>query len=366
MPAQFGAYNPTGLPVNRFISNKDGNGNRVTPVWQPWPGERLSLAVDKPAGVDGQTVTVQTSRVLVNEGVRANDVSLSLAIRSSRGVPHQIKLPEGAEVQELSIDNVKQRVQLDDNVLTVLLKPGTQDVVVTWREESNQPLRYAFPEIDLNLPSVNAHSQINLPGNKWVLWVSGPVLGPAVLFWSVLAALFLLSLALGRSKLTPLKTWQWFLLAIGLSQTSPTLILVVVAGLVGLSLRERLDVDLSRMRFNLMQLSLIGLALLSLMIIVGAVANGLLGRPDMQIAGNGSRSTVLKWFQDRSSQTLPQPEVISVPIWVYRILMLAWATWLAKSLLNWIQWGWQALSKGELWRGKEVVVESESERETET
>jgi len=341
-----------GLPVNRFSSSQANGQQRVIPVWQPWPGEVLTLDIDRPAGVAGQTVTIQSSKVSVTAGKRANDVTLNLSVRSSRGIQHQIRLPDNAEVQELEIDEVKQRVQVDNNMLSLLLKPGKQDISIKWREPNPQAMTYAFPAIDLQLPSVNAHASVRFPRDRWVLWANGPVLGPAVLFWSVLSALLVLSIALGLSKQTPLNIWQWFLLAIGLSQTSPSLIVVVVACLISLSIREKLNKPLTRFQFNFMQVGLILLIVASLSIMVGAVANGLLGSPDMQIAGNGSNSYALKWYQDRATAVLPQPEIISVPIWVYRVLMLAWAMWLAMSLLKWIKWGWQALSAGEFWRKK--------------
>lgn len=357
-----------GLPVNRYLnqlgSQTDGQ-QRVVPVWQPWPGETLTLTIDRPAGVVGQTVTIQSSEVSVSVGKRVNEVNLNLSIRSSRGVQHQIQLPDNAEVQELVIDDVKQRVQLAEeesgNMLSLLLKPGKQDVTIKWREPEPQAMGYSLPKIDLQLPSVNAHSSIRLPRDRWVLWAAGSILGPAVLFWSVLSALLILSLALGWSKLAPLNAWQWFLLAIGLSQTSPSLIIIVVACLVGLSLREKLNKPLSRLQFNFMQISLIAMIGASLSIMVAAVANGLLGSPDMQIAGNGSSSYLLKWYQDRATAILPQPEVLSVPIWTYRVLMLAWAMWLAMSLLKWIKWGWQALSGDEFWRKKPAVLKDEEQ-----
>lgn len=358
-----------GLPVNRYLNQRStqaGGEQRVVPVWQPWPGEVLSLEIGRPAGVVGQTVTIQSSRVSVSAGKRVNDVTLNLSIRSSRGVQHQIQLPDNAEMQELDIDDVKQRVQVESNMLSLLLKPGKQDVTIKWREPNRQSMSYAFPKIDLQLPSVNAHASINFPRDRWVLWANGPVLGPAVLFWSVLSALLVLSIALGWSKQTPLTTWQWFLLAIGLSQTSPSLIIVVVACLIGLSFREKLSKPLTQFQFNVMQLSLIGLIVVSMSIMVAAVANGLLGSPDMQIAGNGSNSYALKWYQDRVASQLPQPDIISVPIWVYRVLMLAWAMWLAMSLLKWIKWGWQALSKGEFWRKKPQPTPEPSEKQPET
>jgi hypothetical protein len=104
--------------------------------------------------------------------------------------------------------------------------------------------------------------------------------------------------------------------------------------LIALSARGKLTMPLSYKRFNVLQVMLVGLCLLSLSIMLTAVANGLLGSPDMQIAGNGSSSHLLNWYQDRTSSLLPQPAIISVPIWIYRVLMLAWAMWLAMSLLN--------------------------------
>ena len=70
----------------------------------------------------------------------------------------------------------------------------------------------------------------------------------------------------------------------------------------------------------------------------------------MQIAGNGSTAANLQWYLDRSLSELPRVWVISVPVLVYRGLMLAWALWLAIRLLAWLRWGWQSLSEPVLWR----------------
>jgi len=85
-------------------------------------------------------------------------------------------------------------------------------------------------------------------------------------------------------------------------------------------------------------------------VLLGAVQNGLLGQPAMLIQGNNSSSYLFNWYQDRVSSQYPQATVLSMPLWVYRALMMAWALWLAFSLLSWIKWGWQAYSTGGLWR----------------
>ena len=77
---------------------------------------------------------------------------------------------------------------------------------------------------------------------------------------------------------------------------------------------------------------------------------GLLGAPEMQIAGNDSNAYQLNWYQDRSAGPLPTAWVISAPILLYRGLMLAWSLWLAYALLRWLGWAWECFSADGLWR----------------
>jgi len=39
----------------------------------------------------------------------------------------------------------------------------------------------------------------------------------------------------------------------------------------------------------------------------------------------------------------------------YRLLMLAWALWLAFALLGWLRWGWQCFSRNGLWKKVQMV-----------
>jgi hypothetical protein len=42
--------------------------------------------------------------------------------------------------------------------------------------------------------------------------------------------------------------------------------------------------------------------------------------------------------------------VVSLPLWVYRVLMFLWALWLALSLIRWAKWGWEGFREGGLAR----------------
>ena len=94
------------------------------------------------------------------------------------------------------------------------------------------------------------------------------------------------------------------------------------------------------------------LTLMALMALFEAVKAGLIGAPEMQIAGNGSTAWTLHWTQDRIGDTLPRPWTLSLPVWFYRGLMLIWSLWLAYTLLGWLKWGWGCFSKDGAWKKK--------------
>lgn len=339
----------TGLPVNAY----EEDAKQSLLLWKPWAGETLTLAINRPQGTEGQTVTILGSQLAVEVGKRARDVSLRLNLHSSRGSQHTLTLPEGVEPKSLTVDGTKQAIQQQGNKLVLPLLPKKQEAVLEWQETGAMPLGYRFPLLDLGLPSVNSEFRLQLPEDRWVLWVNGPLMGPAVLFWGMLLVLLVLSVALGRSGLAPLRSWQWFLLGIGLSQSSPYLMVLVAGWLVALAWRGKASPDARTWwQFNLLQVGLVMLTVFALSALIGAVAKGLLGLPEMQIDGNGSWAQNLLWYQDRSGNSLEQPLVISVPLLYYRVLMLAWALWLAMAILGWLRWGWQAFVQNGLWRQK--------------
>ena len=192
---------------------------------------------------------------------------------------------------------------------------------------------------------------VRLPPDRWVLLLGGPVLGPAVLFWSVLLVTLLVALALGRTRLVPLGTVSWVLLGLGLTQVPIWAGALVVACLLAFGWRGRHGAAIADARaFNALQLLLGVLSVASLVVLFDAIRHGLLGAPDMQVVGNGSSANELRWFQDRTGGVLPQPWVLSVPLLVYRLAMLAWALWLATALLRWFRWGTTAVTAGGFWR----------------
>lgn len=324
------------------------------PEWRPWAGETLRLEISRPTGAPGASLTVDASELTLRPGDRATEARLRLILRASRGGRQPVGLPEGAVLQAVTLDGIAQPIRMEEGQVLLPVHPGTQEAELTWIQDQGIGTRLTAPAVGLGTPSVNATTRIELGQDRWVLWARGPTLGPAVLFWSLIPLILVVALALARVPLSPASAWQWGLLLLGLTQAPAIGALLVVAWLLALAWRGAKGTGLNDRAFNLVQIGLVFLSFQALGALAAAIAEGLLGQPEMQIAGNGSGSasgvTQLLWYQDRSAATLPQPGVISVPLWVYRLLMLAWALWLANSLLNWLRWGWGCFSTGGLWR----------------
>lgn len=337
----------SGIPVVHHTS-REGNW---LPQWLPWPGEQLTLNITRPEGIAGRTLTIDGSQVQVQPGKRATNVQLQLVLRSSQGGQHTVTLPDNALLESVTIDDKAQPIRQENNTVTLPLVPGTQKVVLDWREDTGITLLQRSPSVDIGMTSVNSGINIEVARDRWVLFTGGPLMGPAVLFWGGLLVVVLIALGLGRLHLTPLKTWHWLLLGIGLVPVNIYMAIIIVGWLLLLGLRCKSELlPERRWVFNTGQVLLGLLTIVSLSVLFYAIQQGLLGLPDMQVAGNQSTAYDLKWYQDRSGAALPRAWVLSVPLLVYRLAMLLWALWLAFALLRWLRWGWQCFTVDGIWR----------------
>jgi len=338
--------NIKGIPVIHHQNNE----GRWVPEFRPWPKEEVLINISRPKGITGQTYTIEHSILELSPGKRITNADLRLSIRSSRGSRHAITLPPDSKLLSLMINEKSQPLSQDGDKVILPLVPGTQNIKLAWRTSKNIGLKWKASRIDIGIDSVDAYTHVKMPQNRWILFCSGPYLGPAVLFWSSVFVLLLLSIALGKLKLTPLKSYQWFLLGLGLTQASILAVLPVAVWLIALGLRMKNGEKLSDTAFNFTQIILPALTLLAIVVLFAGIHNGLLGYPDMQVTGNGSYDHSLKWYQDISGNILPQPVVFSLPMTVYRIMILAWALWIAFALIKWLRWGWECYSSDGLWR----------------
>ncbi len=327
------------------------------PLWQPWPDERLRLNVYRPEGVEGPTRTVELVRLHQSPGRRATDTTLELMIRASQGGTYPISLPADAELQSITIDGEEQPIPPDPTELSLPLHPGEQNLQVTWQTAEGIDALWRAPALDFPTPANNIELSLELPRSRWPLAISGPEIGPAMLFWGVLVVIVGAAFGLGRFRGVPLPTRDWVLLGIGMSTCNLPSMLLVVLWLFALHARERWGDQLEiYWQFNLAQLALGFLSVVAIIALLASIPLGLLGSPDMQVTGNGSSDYFYRWYQDRTPGELPSAWLVTVPIWIYRVAMLAWSLWLSFALLRWLRWGWQCFGTDGLWRSKSQIV----------
>jgi hypothetical protein len=341
----------SGIPV---IKHQD-SGGIWRPQWQPWPGEEVAIRISRPEAVPGQIKTIDSVQLAFTPGNRVHRADLTVGLRTSQGDQQKIVLPEGADLEFVRINGTEQPIRAQGREVILPLQPGSQNLSLSWLQPAGSNLIMKSPEIRIGEKAVNADVQVEMPPNRWILCARGPGMGPAVIFWSYLVVIVLVAAGLGRSSLTPIKTWGWVLLGLGLTQIHVILSLMIVGWLLALGYRKNHPYAGGNIVFNLGQMLLGAWTIAALAGLYYAVQRGLLGLPYMQIRGNGSSDLFLKWTQDRIQDFLPQVTVYSVPLFVFRVLMLMWALWLAYALLKWLRWGWDCFGAGGMWRKKPGV-----------
>ena len=323
---------------------------RWLPQWRPWPGETLTLHLSRPKGVTGQVLTIDRSQLIVSPGQRSTDNQLLLTLRSSRGLQHKIKLPENAQLQSVKINGRSKPIRQEGRFVTLPIMPGEQKIELRFQQTKGMSQHFYTPSVELGIDSVNTHIEVRMPKERWILFTGGEAIGPAVMIWGILIVIILASVGLGQISLTPLKTHHWLLLGVVLSQVPVPLMLSVVAWFMALGWRAQMSHDISALKFDATQIGLGLLTIIALSSLLLAIQQGLLGHPNMHIAGNGSNSHYLRWYEDRTTGILPQVWVYSWSMWIYRIAMLLWALWLSFALLRWLRWGWECFSTHRLWK----------------
>jgi hypothetical protein len=269
------------------------------------------------------------------------------------------------------LDGMTAPIRPDDGALSIGLLPGSHSVRIDWETPLGVGLNVRPAAVDMHASASNVATTISLPRDRWPLFATGAGVGPAFLYWSELAVFVVVAVLLGRWPRSPLRTHEWLLLGFGLSTLSWGVLVLVAAWLFALEWRQRWagalaeeptggfveriggdEVAVARWRFNAIQVLLAVLTVVAVgALVFSGIRQSLLASPDMGVTGPGSGGTSFAWFLDRTGSALPEPRVISLPMWAYRAVMFAWALWLVLALLRWLRWAWQAWKTNGIWRG---------------
>lgn len=323
------------------------------PEFQPRPGDSLAVTIARPEAVTGATLAIDSASVETTAGQRSSDAALSFTYRSTRGGQQRLTLPADAVLQSLTVDDEPVPARPRDGALDLTTLPGQHDVTMRWRQDQTVAVQFATPPVGLGASAANVSLNVQLPRDRWPLLAFGPGTGPAFLYWGELAVFLIVAVALGRTHWSPLRTHEWLLLGLGFSTFSWALLMLVAFWFFALRWRgsmAEVPADEPR-RFNAIQIALGALTVVAVGALISGIPQALLGNPDMHIVGEGSGGTRLGWFTDHSADALPQARVLSVNIWWYKGVMLAWALWIVFAFLRWLPWAWENFSTGGIWRG---------------
>lgn len=334
---------------------------RWRPAWQPWPGEKVTLRFAKPVPSSGSTSTIDEATLALSPGRRVLEADLSFSLRSSQGGEQNVAIDEQAQVVSFTIDGLDLPIQKDKGRLTFSAEPGEHGVQLKWRQDQAPGLLMRAPEVTLSSGGANVLMTIDVPDNKWLLWTGGPRWGAVVTLWQYVVLLLLAAWLLGRyAPKGALRTHDWFILGLGMTQVPLGAPIIVVLWLIAVGLRGR-NPDMPFWAHDMAQLALVCATALAFAMMYWAVYEGLLFQPDMQVQGAGSWGDKLQWYSDHTSGQLARPWVLWLPLWVWRIAMLLWALWLAVKTFSWLMWAWKQFSAGGLWKMPPKSEESHTE-----
>jgi len=345
----------SGVPETGVDVGEDVNDFRNF-EFHPLPGESLTLRITRPAVAQGASRAIDAVNLASDAGQRSATHVLTFNLRASQGGEQAIILAKDAQVLAVKRDGLVLNVRPLDGRLSLPVVPGTQRYEVRFRSTEPIGTIARTPDVALGLPAANIALTLQLPGDRWLLAAFGPAVGPAVLYWGELIVMVAIAWALARTRRTRLGFRDWLLLGLGFSTFSWIALIVVVAWLFAFDWRARAAPPAPRWQFNLLQAALVALTAVAVLCLVSAIPQGLLGQPDMHVTGNGSYATTLRWFADRSTDALPAASAVSVPLWVYKVLMLAWAIWLANALIGWLRQAFAAWTRDGYWRPRPTAA----------
>ncbi|MGX5200797.1 hypothetical protein [Aliikangiella sp. IMCC44632] len=318
--------------------------------YYPRAGEKLNFTLSKPPAASGSSVAIENvqQRLILSKRKLTNEIKLNY--RATRSEQLIIDIGE-AELKNLTHNGQPLNIGAVDNLVSINLKLGENQLAIVLEAPLSLSLISEVTTPKLNFAYSNLTSEVIVPENRWLLRASGPGIGPAFIYWGEL--LFFIGLAFGLSRLafSPLNYWQWLALGFGMSTFSWGALAFVGAWLLSTQWRRQIPDYKQSLLQNWM---VIASSVIAVFTLIAAVPSGLLQSPNMGVTGNGSSRYMMQWFMDHGEGALGLFNVISVPLWIYKGLMLVWATWLSFCLIKWISWIWQDLADAKLTTTKQA------------
>ena len=351
--SDFWHYEVSGLPY--------AYANSVTTNFRPRSGESLLINLSQPQVVAGQTLTIEHASLIVRPGLRSLNASLELDVTAGTSDELVVTLPDSSVLTGLTVDDVSKPIGTG-NVANILVGRGSSSYKLEWTADTSMQTFYRTPEVSISSAVRNIDLSMHIPRNQWILLLSGPRMGAAVLFWGVVIVTVGVALAMTRLANFPLTKIDAVLVAIGATLANIWALLFVVFWLLAIWWRGRNALEtLSNTNYRLAQLGIGLLTVLGVLALFTTVLSALLtpanmfvgpqSSPGMTFVSTISAGTLaLSWYDDFSLGDLPRALVVSLPFWLYQLMMLGWSLWLVFALIRWIRQSFHVVSLPTYWR----------------
>lgn len=305
--------------------------------WLPFPGEQVVIGVKALAGIAGDFVTVDGFSHTVTWGANLVEGRVKSQLRATQQTSFKITPPEASSVTSVTLDGRAGQSSESAGSVSILLSPGAHTVELAYQIPWSPGLVEATPGVTVGSALNNVDIVVRPSADRWILWTGGISWGPCVVFWSKLILIILLCLALAKIGVLPASPIGAVLVGSGLATLPLILMVVPLAWLASLSLLPKLEGRYGGIPRWFRMVGFIGVSIVAISLWYSVVQTGLMFQPPMLIAGNGSTSSALKWYVDHVDGQLPNPWVVSVPLWIWRLVALAWSTWLVTALFGWLK-----------------------------
>ena len=246
-----------------FAPMKLATDDAAGPRFQPLDGETLQVRLTRPVPIPGETMTVERVDMTEVPGARARRTTLGLELLSSQGGNFPVRLPDDTKILTISINGQPQPIPTSTGALPLPIVPGKQHIEITWEA----PTRHRNDPYERDRTAGRAYNialNLALPGDRWPLFVGGPRLGPAVLYWGVMLVVIGVALLISRIPALPLSLLDGVLLGFGMSLANLPSTVLVAAWLLMLLARlryaERLQ-HATRRSFQLIQIVVAGMSI---------------------------------------------------------------------------------------------------------
>lgn len=311
-------------------------------VYAPWPGEKLDLALQRPAPAEAPTLTIDDATLRVTQDPRNQRATLRLTLRTALQSTVAVELPKGAVVRKLEVRGEEREVDASQSTLEISVPSGATAIAVEFEVATVVGLATHSPEVKVAGTVVNAHTVLDIQQQERNLRVlladTSEGVDPFSSRWLQLLPWLLLSLMLVRLRGMPLGIRHFMLIGLVDVFASAPLGLALVIPLVLLTQRGALPLPTQGLR-----------RLATVMVLLSAGLGATIWSEGLERLWAGWLRLEVSADAGFAEGGLPAASILTIPASLWKLLVLAWLGAVGWTLTSRRQVFVDAMTRGGLW-----------------